>query len=178
MKTKLQYGLMILFAILIVGFIVIGLNQKEKAESLKRDIDNHNIPSKVEKQVSISDEDTKTYEDLLKDKIDDFLNGKYSDDNFFESGTGGNVFYSIFTASGIKGITEDSSEKEIKERYKHFDYKLYNVTAQKNTDGEVQINANIEVDANGKKIENGYNLFSVTFDANGNLERGTLYAEQ
>lgn len=177
MKPKLQYALMIVCVVLIIGFLFIGFNQKNKAESLQRQIENHPIPNKINKQVSLTNDDAKSYEDILKGKIDDFLDGKYNDDNFFESGTGGNVFYSIFTASGLKGITEDSSQKDIKERYKHFSYKIDNVSAQKNIDDEVQINATIEVKVDGKKIDNGYDFFSVTLDANGNLERGTLYAK-
>lgn len=178
MNPKLQYGIMALCAILVIAFVVIGIQQKNHSESLERKIANNSKPTKATKDVSVTSEDVKTYKSIVESSIDEFLNGEYTDDDIFEDGTAGNVFYSLFTASGLKGIDENSTDKEVKERYKHFDYELDNVTAQKSVDDEVQVNANIKVKVDDKTVDTGYDLISVTIGENGDLEGGTLYAKQ
>lgn len=178
MKPKLQYGLMALCAILVIGLVFIGIQQKNQSESLERKIESNPKPTKETKQVSMTPAEVKTAKQRVEGKIDEFLDGKYGDDNIFEDDTAGNVFYKLFTASGLKGIDENSSEKEVKERYKYFDYELENVTAQKSVDEEIELNANIKVKVDDKDIDTGYDLFSVTIDSTGDLKGGTLYAKQ
>ncbi|WP_215388684.1 hypothetical protein [Staphylococcus aureus] len=179
LSKKAQYVLMVISAIVAIICILVGVQQSNKADSLERQIRNTVVPDKEVKQTTIHPDTVKDHEKLLEDKIDAFLRDDYKDDDMFVEGTAGNTFYALFTPVGIKGIDKDSTHKEKLEHFKHFTYDLSNVSAQTlPEDGETHINANIEVKIDGKKIDNGYNLFTVTLGSDGKLKEGTLYVEQ
>ncbi|HAC5788990.1 TPA_asm: hypothetical protein GZX72_14285 [Listeria monocytogenes] len=178
MNKKLQYIVMILCALLIIGLAYFGITQKDKADKLKLERDNKPTPTRIMKDVSLSKDEVKENQKIVEQKIDEFLDGEYDDDDIFEDGSAGKTFYGIFALTGVKGITEDSSKKDIKKRYKKFDYELENVTAQKNHDGEVTLNASVDVKYDGKKFDTKYDLISIGIGADKKLKGGTLYGKQ
>ncbi|HAR5547575.1 TPA: hypothetical protein I1T43_002311 [Staphylococcus aureus] len=178
MNPKAQYILMACLAILIIGFSWYGINQKQKSENLKHKLEDNPITQKKEKEQSLKPEEVSKYQKLVETKIDEFLDGEYKDDDIFQEGTAGRVFYGLFVPTGVKGLKEDSTKKDYEERYKNYSYKLSNVTAQKSNDNSVQLNANVEVKYKDKTVETGYELISVNISDDEKLEGGTLYAKQ
>ncbi|HDE6300867.1 TPA: hypothetical protein QIX74_001524 [Staphylococcus aureus] len=179
LSKKTQYVLMVVCSIVLIVCVVAGVQQSKKADLLARQIRNTVVPEKEVKQTTIHPDTVKEYEKLLEDKIDEFLRDDYKDDDIFVEDTAGNTFYALFTPIGIKGIDKNSTHKDKLEYFKHFTYDLSNVSAQTAPeDGETQINANIEVKIDGKKVDNGYNLFTVKLGSDGKLKEGTLYVEQ
>ncbi|MBI5973927.1 hypothetical protein [Staphylococcus caledonicus] len=178
MNPKVQYILMACLAILIIGISWYGINQKQKTENLKNKLDNNPIAQKKDKDQSLKPEEIPNYQKIVEKKIDEFLDGEYSDDDIFQEGTAGRVFYGLFVPTGLKGLNEDSTQKDFKERYKGFSYKLSNVTAQQENDNSVTLNANVEVKYKGETIDTGYDFISININSNQKLEGGTLYAKQ
>ncbi|HCZ0963999.1 TPA: DUF6715 family protein [Staphylococcus aureus] len=178
MNPKVQYILMACLAVLVIGLSWYGINQKQKTDNLKHRLEDNPITQKKEKDQSLKPEDVSKYQKVVESKIDEFLDGEYSDDDIFQEGTAGRVFYGLFVPTGLKGLNEDSTKKDFKERYKDFSYDLSNVTAQKSNDGSVQVNANVEVKYKDKTIESGYDLISININSENELEGGTLYAKQ
>lgn len=178
MNKKLMYTLMILCVIAIAGLGYAGLQQKARVDNLKNKLEDTPPKQHQVKQVSLKREEIEEYQKLVEQKIDAFKKGEYTDDDIFDEGTAGNVLYSLFTPSGVKGLTEDSSKADFEKRYKDFDYKLDHVTAQKNRDGEVRLNAKIDIKYKGEEVKNSYNLVSFEIGNDSRLKGGTLYAEQ
>ncbi|WP_215392846.1 DUF6715 family protein [Staphylococcus aureus] len=178
MKPKVQYFLIALLAVLVIGLSWYGFNQKQKGENLKHKLEDNPIIKKEEKNQSLKPEEVPKYQKIVETKIDSFLEGEYKDDNVFEDGTAGRVFYGLFVPTGVKGLKEDSTKKDYQERYKGYSYKLTDVTAQKGSDDTVKLNAIVEVKYRGKKVETGYEFISLRINSNEKLEGGTLYAKQ
>ncbi|MDU0936920.1 MAG: hypothetical protein E7A88_00080 [Dermabacter sp.] len=178
MNSKMQYVLMACLAIIIIGLSWYGINQKQKAENLKEKLEDNPISQKKEKDQSITSKDVSEYQKVAESKIDDFLNGDYKDDDVFKDGTAGNMLYKLFVPSGMKGLKEDATKKDFQKRYKDYSYKLVNVSAQKEDDDSVILNANVEVKYKDKTLETGYELISLRINDRNQLEGGTLYAKQ
>lgn len=178
MNPKIQYVLMAFLAIIIIGLSWYGINQKQKAENLKEKLEDNPITQKKEKDQSLTSKDVAKYKKITESKIDDFLNGDYKDDDVFKDGTAGHTLYRLFVPTGVKGLTEDSSKKDFQKRYKDYSYKLVNVSAQKEDDDSVLLNANVEVKYKDKTVDTGYELISLRINNSNQLEGGTLYAKQ
>lgn len=178
MNKKLMYALMIISAIAIVCFGYIGIHQKARSDNLQNKLENNPPKQHQTKEVSLNRDEIEKYQKLVEKKIDEFKKGDYTDDSVFEDSSAAKVFNGLFTVSGRKGLEENSTKKDYEERYKDFDYELKNVTAQKNVDGDVQLNANVDVKFKGNELNSGYNLFSVNIGKDDKLKGGTLYAEQ
>ncbi|MDF0320911.1 hypothetical protein O0M08_11115 [Staphylococcus pseudintermedius] len=178
MNYKVQYFLMGLLAILVIGLSWYGFNQKQKAENLKYKLEDNPIIQKKQKDQSLKNDEVSKYQKIVESKIDAFFDGEYNDDNIFEDGTAGRVFYGLFVPTGVKGLREDSTKKDYQERYKDYSYKLTNVTAQKANDNSVELNAIVEVKYRDKKVDTGYEFISLRINDNEQLEGGTLYAKQ
>ncbi|SGX29633.1 hypothetical protein [Staphylococcus argenteus] len=178
MNPKMQYVLMVCLAIIIIGLSWYGINQKQKAENLKEKLEDNPITQKKEKDQSLSSKDVAKYQKVAESKIDDFLNGDYKDDDVLKDGTAGNTLYKLFVPSGMKGLKEDATKKDFQKRYKDYSYKLVNVSAQKEDDDSVILNANVEVKYKDEPVETGYELISLRINDSNQLEGGTLYAKQ
>ncbi|WP_215395368.1 hypothetical protein [Staphylococcus aureus] len=178
MKPKIQYLLMSLLTVLVIGLSWYGFNQKQKSENLKHKLEDNPIAQKEKKSQSLRPEEVSKYKKLVETKISSFLDGEYKDDNIFQEGTAGRVFYGLFVPTGVKGLKEDSNKKDYQERYKDYSYKLTDVTAQKENDDSIKLNGIVEVKYKGKKINTGYELISLRINSNEKLEGGTLYAKQ
>lgn len=174
MNPKVHYGLIAGLILILILTIVFGINQKNKSDSLERQVDNTPTLTKKNKNESIKPNEVKEYKQKLDDKMHEFLKGNYSDDDIFNDGTAGNAIYRLFTVAGLSGLDESSKKKDFEKRYKDVEFELENVSAQKESDGEVTVNSNVKVKiGKGQAEEN--KLISVTFDTNGNLNGGTLY---
>lgn len=174
LNTKLHYGLMIGLAILFVFVVWLGIHEKKESESLERQVENHPTMTKKGKNESIKPDEVAEYKKQLEDKIHEYLNGEYKDDEIFNDNTAGNVFYRTFTTSGLSGLEKDAKKEDFKKRYKDTDFELNNVSAQKESDGGATVNANIKVKV-GKGQELADQLISISFDSEGHLNGGELY---
>lgn len=178
MNPKKHYILMACLAIIIIGLSWYGINQKQKAENLKGKLEDNPITQKKEKTQSLKSNEVSEYQKIVENKIDEFLNGDYKDDDVFKEGTAGHTLYSLFVPTGIKGLQEDATKKDYQKRYKDYSYKLSNVSAQKENDGSVKLNANVEVKYKDKSIQTEDELISIRINSDNQLEGGTLYVRQ
>lgn len=174
MLKKIQIaGIVVLvLSVLVVGVLLKG--QANIGSDLKKEKDDIPLVEKEKYDSVMTQEETKKYEDLTKEKLDSFLKHKYDDDENVD-GSAYQVLRAIFTVQSHRIVlTDKSPESDFLKYYAPFEYKVSNFSAVKDGDSaEVMFNISTEYD--GKDINEKRDLVKLNFDGNDKLNGGTLY---
>lgn len=177
-KYKLYYILIGIFVIISVILLAIFLNLNKQHTDLKDKYTNINVPNKKSVPVEVTPKEVNEYKNHVNDKLDSYLQNNLKEGQYNEENDGVAVIRGLFSLTGGKVITNKTPHKDVIKYYEPFDYRLSNFSAEKKDDGSYTIFSNIEIKYDGKKVNEHYDLFELSFDKNGNMTGGHLYGSE
>lgn len=176
-KTKIQVAVVAVIVIVIVILTILMVKQNKVIANLKSERDNIEIVKDKKFVENLNQDEVKEYEKQTKSKLDSFLSHEYNDDSESDEGSAYKAMRGLFTVQSHKIVLDENSKHEdYLKYYSPFDYTIKNFSAQ--SDGkDVRVLFNIDTTYHKKEINEDYDLMSLTFDEQGKLKGGSLYAK-
>lgn len=178
MLRKIQLILIVVLSIIIVIGVTSYVGKGKEIDELKEE--KKSIRPEEKKVVSkeFTQDEVKSYENLVKKKLDNFQQKKLSEGEFNTNNSGVETVRYIFPSSQGKVITEKDDLKTYLDYYSKFDYKISDVTAKPDGANGAEVYFKIKVKLKNNEVNPQYEMARLQFNESDELIGGSLYEKQ
>ncbi|HDA5091103.1 TPA: hypothetical protein PD879_002507 [Staphylococcus aureus] len=178
MFKKIQLIVIILLSVFIVVGIMSYIGKGKELDHLKQEKSQIKIPEKQVVSKQFTQDDVKKYENLVKQKLQNFQQHDLKEGEFNENNSGVMTVKFLFSPPGGKIITEKDSVKDYVKYYSSFDYKISDVTAKPDGSNGAEVYFKVNVKQDKNDVNPQYELARLQFNENDELVGGSLYEKQ
>lgn len=174
---NIQWVLIIVLSIVTVLGISSYIGKGHEIDSLKNEKKSINVPEKKVFDKELNQEEVKRYEDVVKDKLDDFKERSLDEGTFNTKNSGVMTIKALFSPPGGYVINKKTPVKKYIKYYSSFKYELNDLSAKSNPSGGADVYFRINMKQDDNEVNPQYDLVKLQFNKDDELIGGSIYAK-